>query len=192
MVKGGKSGGNMAAVICLLRGVNVGGRGTIKMSDLKTLFENLGFDPVHTVLQSGNVVFGAKSASLPALAKTIAAAMKQELNASPDVILRTPKDMRAVVQANPFGEEARSDPSHLVVQFLHDKADKAAQTKLDVLAQPPEKFVIAERKVYLHYPHGLARSKLGGPAMDKALGSRGTARNWNTILKLLELAEAIG
>lgn len=179
------------AIVCLLRGVNVGGHGLVKMAALKAVFEALGFDPVHTVLQSGNVVFGAKSAKLPALAKTIAAAMEKELKATPDVILRTLPEMREIVARNPFPAEAKNDPGHLLVQFLAGAADKAGKAKLEALAQADEKFVIGEREVYLHYPNGVGPSKLGGPAMDKALGSRGTARNWNTILKLLALAETI-
>jgi hypothetical protein len=67
----------LAAIICLLRGVNVGGRGMIKMAELRDLFQDLGFDPVHTVLQSGNVVFGAKSAKRPALAAMIAESIER-------------------------------------------------------------------------------------------------------------------
>lgn len=181
----------MAAVICLLRGVNVGGHGMIRMAELKALFEELGFDPVHTVLQSGNVVFGAKSASLPGLAKTIAHAMEKSLKATPNVILRTPAELRAVVAANPFVAEADSDPGHLLVQFLDGPADKKGETKLASLARDGEKFYIGEREVYLYYANGAGNSKLGGPAMDKALGERGTARNWNTILKLLALGETL-
>jgi uncharacterized protein (DUF1697 family) len=182
----------MSAIVCLLRGVNVGGHGLIKMPALKAMFEQLGFEPVHTVLQSGNVVFGAKSAKLPVLANTISAAMEEELKATPDVILRTTADMREIVARNPFPAEAKNDPGHLLVQFLAGTAaDKAAKAKLEARANPPEKFVISQREVYIHYAHGAGRSKLGGLAMDKALGTRGTARNWNTILKLLTLAETI-
>ena len=179
------------AIVCLVRGVNVGGRGLVKMAALKAVFEALGFAPVHTVLQSGNVVFGAKSDNLPAVAKKIAAAIEKELKATPDVILRTLPEMREVVARNPFPAEAKNDPGRLQVQFLAGTANKAGKTKLEALANPPEKFVIGEREVYIQYAHGAGRSKLGGPAMDKALGSRGTARNWNTILKLLALAETI-
>lgn len=181
----------MPGFICLLRGVNVGGRGMIRMAELKALFEKLGFDPVHTVLQSGNVVFGAKTASVAPLAKAIGEAMEKELKATPDIILRTPAELRAVVGANPFKAEAESDPSHVLVQFLGGPADKKAHAKLAALAKDGEKFQIGEREVYLYYAHGMARSKLGGPTMDKALGTRGTARNWNTILKLLELGDRI-
>jgi uncharacterized protein (DUF1697 family) len=179
------------AVICLLRGVNVGGRGMVSMAELKALLETLGFNRVQTVLQSGNVVFGTPAANLPRLAKTIAQAMEDKLKATPDVILRTPAKMRAVVSANPFAAEAERDPSHLLVQFLDGRADKGGETKLATLAKDGERFQIGEREVYLYYAHGIARSKLGGPAMDKALGTRGTARNWNTILKLLELGERL-
>jgi uncharacterized protein (DUF1697 family) len=181
----------MSAVVCLLRGVNVGGRGIIRMAELKALFEALGFEPVHTVLQSGNVVFGTKPGNLPALVRKITAALESDLKATPDVILRTGAELGEVVARNPFPAEAKKDPGHLLVQFLAGPADKSGEAKLKALANPPEKFVIHDREVYIHYAHGAGRSKLGGPAMDKALGTRGTARNWNTILKLLALAETI-
>jgi uncharacterized protein (DUF1697 family) len=181
----------LAAIICLLRGVNVGGHAPIRMAALKAVFEGLGFAPVHTVLQSGNVVFGAKPARLPALAGRIADAIEADLNVQPEVILRTAAELRAVVKANPFPAEAKNDPGHLLVHFLAGTADRGGKAKLASLANSPEKFVIGEREVYVHYAHGAGRSKLGGPAMDKALGTRGTARNWNTILKLLALADTI-
>jgi uncharacterized protein (DUF1697 family) len=112
------------------------------------------------------------------------------LKLRPEVILRTLPELRAMVKDNPFPDEAKADPGHLLVQFLAGPSDKSATAKLEALANPPEKFVIGDREVYVHYANGAGRSKLGGPAMDRALGARGTARNWNTILKLLELAES--
>jgi uncharacterized protein (DUF1697 family) len=181
----------LAAIICLLRAVNVGGHAPIRMADLKATFESVGFSPVHTVLQSGNVVLGAKSAKLAEISATIARAIETDLKLRPDVILRTPSELRAIVKANPFPRETQKDPGHLLVQFLAGPADKSAKAKLEALAKAPEKFVIGEREVYIHYANGAGRSKLGGTAMDKALGTRGTARNWNTVLKLLGLAETI-
>jgi uncharacterized protein (DUF1697 family) len=113
------------------------------------------------------------------------------LQVQPEVILRTAAELRAIVKANPFPVEAKTDPGHLLVQFLAGPADTAGKAKLALLANAPEKFVISGREVYVYYANGTGRSKLGGPAMDKALGRRGTARNWNTILKLLALAETI-
>lgn len=181
----------MPAIICLLRGINVGGHAPIKMPALKSIFESLGFDPVHTLLQSGNVVFGANPRNLAGLNQSIACGIEAELKLRPELILRPAAELRAVVKANPFPSEAKRDPGHLLVQFLAGPADPGGKAKLQSLANPPEKFLIAEREVYIHYAHGAGRSRLGGPAMDKALGTRGTARNWNTILKLLALAETI-
>ena len=179
------------SIICLLRGVNVGGRGLVKMTELKAVFETLGFAPVQTVLQSGNVVFTAKHVNLPAIANAITAALKEQLIAEPEVILRTAAEMREIVARNPLVAEASGAPGHLLVHFLSGPADKGSNAKLSALARPPEKFLVADREVYIHYANGAARSKLGGPAMDNAVGRRGTARNWNTILKLLALAESV-
>ncbi|HEY1710605.1 MAG TPA: DUF1697 domain-containing protein [Rhizomicrobium sp.] len=181
----------MAAYICFLRGVNVGGKGKVPMAELKALLEELGFENVKTVLQSGNVVFTTKGGSVTALAKKIEAAIEKSFKYQSDAHLLTPAVLRKIVDDNPYAKEAKADPSHLVVMVVSEAPDKTANEKLATLAKPGEKFTLTSRAVYLYHAYGIADSKMIGGALDRALGVRGTGRNWNTINKLLELAEAL-
>ncbi len=181
----------MAGFICFLRGVNVGGKGKVPMAELKVLLEELGLAKVKTVLQSGNVVFTARGGTLSSLTKKIETEIEKTFNYASDVHLLTPVELRTIIDANPYPAEAKADPSHLLVVFVPKAPDKSAKEKLAALAKPGENFTIAPRAVYVHYAHSIADSKMVGSALDRALGVRGTARNWNTVNKLLELAEAL-
>jgi uncharacterized protein (DUF1697 family) len=180
----------MAAFICFLRGVNVGGKGKVPMADLRALLEGLGFDKVKTLLQSGNAVFAAKGGTATALAGKIEAAIEKRFAYRSDVHLLTPSDLRRIVEANPYPGEAKKDPSHLIVRFIARPIDKTAQAALAATAAEGEKFKVTPGAIFLYYAHGIARSKLGS-TLDRKDGARGTGRNWNTVTKLLDLAEAL-
>ena len=179
----------MAALvqIALLRAVNVGGRGSLKMSDLRAVAEGLGFTNVRTLLQSGNLVFEAKGKPA-ALERALEAALKRERGIETDFLIRGAKELAAVIAANPFPEEAKSEPGRLVVMFLKDRvAAKAVQT-LQQAHKGPEIIRHEGRELYIVYPNGIGRSKLTGSLIEKKLGTRGTGRNWNTVGKLAALA----
>src|SRR5579859_2272568 len=115
--------------VALLRGINVVGRNVVAMSDLRDLFEALGFDGVQSLLQSGNVVFdGAKTTGAP-LESLLEVETSRRLNVSVDYVVRRASEWQKVVARNPFADEARRDPSHLLVMFL-----KAAPEAKDVKA----------------------------------------------------------
>jgi uncharacterized protein (DUF1697 family) len=181
----------MAAIICFLRGVNVGGKGKVPMAELKTLLEDeLGFENVKTVLQSGNIVFTAKGA-LPALTKKIEALIEKTFKYQSDVHLLTPAALRKIIEGNPFKAEAKKDPSHMVGLVIPKAPHKDAQEKIEALASSSEKVKVTPHAVYLYHGEGMARTKIMGGTLDRALGCRGTGRNWNTLNKMLELAEAL-
>jgi uncharacterized protein (DUF1697 family) len=177
----------MARYICFLRGVNVGGKGKVPMTELKSVLEDIGFENVKTVLQSGNVVFTARGKPD---SKKIEAAIDRAFRYRSDVHLLTPAQLRKMVDDNPFKEAAKKDPGHLVMFVLPGKPQATANAKLAALATEDEKFSVKPNAVYVHFGGGMGRSKLAA-AMDRALGVRGTARNWNTVNKVLELAEAL-
>ena len=177
----------MATFICFLRGVNVGGKGKVPMAELKTVLADLGFENVKTVLQSGNVVFTA--AGKPQ-GKTIEAAIETAFQFRPDVHLLTPAQLRKIVGDNPYKEAAMKDPGHMVTFILPGKPLASAKAKLEAVATTDETFTLRPNIVYAHFGQGMGRSKLAA-AMDRALGVRGTARNWNTLTRVLELAEAL-
>lgn len=163
----------MPTFIALIRGINVGGHKKLAMSDLKSICESLGFTNVKTLLNSGNVIFDAKSAS-------DAQRLQGKLEAK--VILRTPKELAEVIARNPW----KRDGSLFLVMFL----DENPKGTLDWPG--PEELHLDGRHLYLYYPNGAGTSKLTNALLEKRLGVAGTARNWNTVLKLAALTHPNG
>ena len=179
-----------AATICFLRGVNVGGNGRVPMNELKALLEEEhGCEKVKTLLQSGNVVFKARG-TLPELKKRLETAIEDAFNYQSDVHLMRPDQLRKIIEANPYPEEAKTDPSHLLGLIVSSAPEEGAEDRLKPLAVN-ELFTISEDVVYIYYGKRMAGSKMAGTALDRALGVRGTGRNWNTLNKVLALAEAL-
>ncbi|HEX6082938.1 MAG TPA: DUF1697 domain-containing protein [Thermoanaerobaculia bacterium] len=158
--------------VCLLRGVNVGGNKMVKMEELRRKFESLGFTNVRTLLQSGNVIFDAKTKP-----EDLAALL------GIPVVLRTQAEIRKVIAANPFPEEAENDPARLLVVFL--SAALPSDEPLRKVALPSEKFVAKGKEIYIYFAQGAGRSKLAESLTEKKLGVIPTARNWNTVNKLV-------
>jgi uncharacterized protein (DUF1697 family) len=180
----------MTAHVALLRAVNLPNHGKIAMSDLRAIAESLGLDAAQTLLQSGNLVFqteGKKPAALERLLETRAA---KELGVKTSFYVRTAKEWASVIAANPFPEEAARDPGHLVVIFLKDAPDKKAVAALRAAIKGPEIVQAKGPHLYAVYPAGIGRSRLTSAVIEGKLGTSGTGRNWNTILKLAELAKA--
>jgi uncharacterized protein (DUF1697 family) len=166
------------AMAAFLRGINVGGHRPVAMGDLRAVFNGLGLGNVRTLLQSGNVVFTtADSASR--LRPIIEATCAEQLGHDISVVLRTEPEMKKVVAANPF-TQAASEPAKVHVVFLADKPTAAAVAKLDKQRVAPEEWVLVGRDVYVWYPDGAGRSKL-----RLEFGTPATARNWNTVTKVL-------
>jgi uncharacterized protein (DUF1697 family) len=170
--------------VALLRAVNVGGA-KVAMSDLKALCEGLGFTEVSTLLNSGNVVF-TSSKSGAALETLLEKEMAKRFARGTDFLVRSAKEWAALIAANPFPEMARRDPGHLVAMPLKDAPGKAAMAKLEAVIKGRETAKAVGKTLYLTYPDGIGVSKLTITVIEKALGTRGTARNWNTVLKVME------
>jgi uncharacterized protein (DUF1697 family) len=171
--------------VALLRGVNVGGKGQVPMAELRKMFEALGHTDVATYIQSGNVVF--TSAKALKSAAPIEAALTETFGLKSAVVLRTPAELAAVIEHNPY-PEAEAVPSALHVTFLPSPPDKAQLAKVDASSFAPEEFTVHGRDVYLHLPDGMGRSKLA-PVLTRRLGPAATARNWNTVKKLLAMSQ---
>jgi uncharacterized protein (DUF1697 family) len=174
--------------IALLRAVNVGGTGKVPMAELRAMFAKLGFDDAQTLLQSGNVVFDGgkqKSADLEALLEK---ETEKRFKHRPDYMIRTGAEWKKLVAANPFTREAKTDPGRLVV--LPFKTKPTGDIKaLRAAIKGKEEVELVGRELYAYYPDGQGNSKLSGALIEKHLGARGTARNWNTVLKLAALCE---
>jgi len=180
----------MAAVVSMLRGVNLGKR-RMKMEQLRALYERLGLRGAETYVQSGNVVFRSTERSLVKLGKKIEDAVAQEFGFSSTVILRTASEMRDVVSRNPFDGREEVHPGKLLVWFLGSDPGEEARIKVRAVPAEPEELHIDGREIYSYFPNGMARPKLSMAACERALKIPGTGRNWNTVVKLLEMAEAL-
>ena len=181
----------MPVFISLLRAVNVGGHAVIKMADLKALYRSLKLGDVQTYVQSGNVVFGTDSADLKLLGKKIQTAIEKRFQVTPGVLLRTTKDLRDIVAANPFAKRPNVSPAKLLVYFLHDELSREAATELKKLPPKGEELIPAKRELYIYFPDGMGKSKLPWRAVEKLCIKPGTGRNFNTVTKLLAMAEEL-
>jgi uncharacterized protein (DUF1697 family) len=175
----------VARYALLLRGVNVGTKNSLPMAELRAMLEKLGCTEVRTYVQSGNVVFGTKLAEA-AVTKAIERALHAYMGRPIATTLRTMREMKAVVDGNPFSQVA-TKPAYLCVTFLSHAPAKAEVGPLHAVDWAPELFKVAGREIYTWHPNGQGRSPLA-VALDK-LPLRGavTRRNWNTVLKLLEM-----
>ena len=174
--------------IAVLRAVNLPGHNKISMADLKALLVGLGFTDAQTLLQSGNVVFSGGSKTTAALEQTLERAAAKQFGLDTDFFVRTAKEWQAIIDANPFPREAKDDPSHLVAVIAKDDVSPASVTGLQEAIVGREVVRAKGRCAYIVYPDGIGRSKLTAAMIEKKLGTRGTARNWNTVLKLGALA----
>lgn len=179
----------MATRIALLRAVNVAGTRKLTMAALREFFDAIGADDVRTLLQSGNVVFDADGGPA-AWERTLEREAAARLGLDTQFFVRTAAEWRAVVAANPFPDAARTDPGHLLVLFLKDAPNRTQVQALRGAIVGREQVRTEGRHAYFMYPDGIGRSKLTGPLIERHLGTRGTGRNWNTVLKIAALAGA--
>jgi uncharacterized protein (DUF1697 family) len=180
----------MTAHIALLRAVNLGSHNKVGMAELRACLEQQGFVRVRTLLQSGNVVFGGGRLRGAALERRLEETSRVVLGVATPFIVRTREEWDALVAANPFPEEAADDPGHLLLFCLKDAPPADAEGRLRAAVKGRERVRVHGRQAYLVYPDGVGRSKLTVTVLERALGSRGTGRNWNTVLKLQALAAA--
>jgi uncharacterized protein (DUF1697 family) len=178
----------MPTCIALLRAVNLGSHNKVSMADLRAFVEKLGGEDVNTVVQSGNLVFRTAVTSPAKLEAQLEAAAVKQLGLTTDFFVRTAKEWAAIVAANPFPKMAKDDPSHLVMMTLREAPTAKAVDDLRAAIKGREQVDANGREAYFTYPDGIGTSKLTIAIIEKNLGTRGTARNWNTVLKLGGLA----
>jgi uncharacterized protein (DUF1697 family) len=177
--------------IGLLRAINLGGHGKVAMPELRQMVEQLGFGEARTILNSGNVVFagdyaGRDSEIEAALEKAAAEALGLET----DFFVRKAEEWADAIAANPFPNEAKADPSHLVMVCLKTIPKESAVDELRAAVKGRETIKAKGRQLYVTYPDGIGQSKLTMALIERQLGSHGTGRNWNTVLKLQALVPA--
>lgn len=173
----------------MLRGVNVGGHHKIKMDALRALYQSLKFEDPRTYVQSGNVIFRTKEKNTAALAKKIQDAIERKVGFRPEVILRTAEEMRKTIAATPFPAQRGLEPGKILVTFLAGEPGPEAHATLLTFKAYPEELHLLGRELYIYFPNGAGKSKLPWSSVEKLMKTTGTARNWNSVIKLLKIAE---
>lgn len=179
----------MSVVVSMLRGVNLARHKRVKMDALRELYESLRLREPQTYVQSGNVLFKTREKNLTALAKRIEDAIEHRFGFHADVVLRTTAELKAVIAKNPFAARRGIDPARLLVTFLATDPGEEAREKVRQLKADPEELWVDGRELFIYFPNGLARPKLSIPLIERTLKTSATGRNWNSVTKLLELAE---
>ena len=182
--------GVLARQIALLRGINVGSHRRVAMGDLRELLTGLGYGDVLTLLQSGNVVL-TSDARPEQLAAELERQIAANLGVDPQVVVRSREELAAVVRLNPLRDVA-DDPKRYQVSFLSGAPKPDVVRELAAADVAPEQVIVDGREIYAWHPGGVQRSPLVKLLSDRRLGVTATARNWNTVTKLLELASTEG
>ena len=177
----------MTIKIALLRGINVGGRNSIPMQELRELLEEFGCRDVSTYIQSGNVVFRSDE-SEAALSSHLSSAIKQRFGFEPFVLILPGDRFAAIADANPYADDD-IDPKFIHVNFLASKAVEPDIDKMHELQSKTEHFTLTDHALYFRAPDGIGRSKFAAQ-IEKLLGVPATGRNWKTVCKLLDMVSA--
>ena len=173
--------------VAFLRAVNVGGTAKIAMAELKALAEDIGLADPKTLLQSGNLVFEAGDRSAAAIEDLLEREVAKRLAVETDIMVRTARELNAAMERNPFPKEAKSDPGRLHVHFLKSPVAAAAVASLSRAIKGREVVKGTGREIFIYFPDGAGTSKLTNAVIERHLGARSTARNWNTVTKLSEM-----
>ncbi|HEX8745351.1 MAG TPA: DUF1697 domain-containing protein [Thermoleophilaceae bacterium] len=171
--------------VALLRGINLGSRNRVSMPELRELLEGHGYGDVETLVQSGNVVLTSRL-SPARLERELQRQIADGLGVDTPVIVRTRDELARVVEADPFGSVA-DNPKLYQVTFLAEEPPADVARELAELDVAPERIELIGRELYTWHPDGIQRSKVDRLRTSKRLPT-GTARNWNTVTKLLEMA----
>jgi len=179
----------MKTYFALLRGINVGGNNLVGMERLRQFAAELGMTEARTLLQSGNLVFRAGSGTAAELENLFELEARKSLRLEIKFFVRTEEQWRGIVAHNPFQEEARSDPAHLVAFFLKTPLAAGKVEALQAAVKDREVVRAKGSQAYIVFPDGMGRSRLTTTLIEKHLGPA-TGRNWNTVLKMAALVSA--
>ena len=183
-----KSPSQTTTFAALLRGINVGGKHKLPMKQLAELFVEANCADVRTYIQSGNVIFSAPTAGAEEIAACIASQIEQRFGFGCPVILRSAEQMAQTVLDNPFLRAGMPEKT-LHVYFLAGLPRAISVESLDPDRSAPDAFRVLDRQIYLHLPNGMARTKLTNSYFDSKLSTVSTARNWTTVLALVDMMQ---
>ena len=175
----------MITYIALLRGINVGGHKKILMADLRILFEKLGYENVQTYIQSGNVVFKSIEENTEDLESKIKVQILEQYGFEVSVLVKTHSEIKNILSYCPFSEDKKVK-SYFII--LHSIPDEELVESTQEIKYPNEEFHITNSCVYIYYSLGSGKAKCGTNFFEKKLKVSATARNYNTIKKLVSIS----
>jgi uncharacterized protein (DUF1697 family) len=181
----------MPIYIALLRGINVGGRNSIKTDDLKSIFENLNCKNILTYIQSGNIVFEMKSKNSIALQKKLSNTIQFQFGITVPVLIFALADFKKYITNNPFTNYLKTNPEFLHITFLNESPKTEDVLQVTKIKSDADEIKILESAVYLYCPNGYSHSKFTNAAIEKSLKTQATTRNWKSCLAILDLSTKI-
>ncbi|GAA3617050.1 DUF1697 domain-containing protein [Flavivirga amylovorans] len=178
----------MQTYIALLRGINVSGQKKIPMAELRELLTNSGLKNVQTYIQSGNVIFKSSEQDIQKLELRIHEAIKAYFGFEVPILIKTPKSLQKVFDDCPFSEEKKTNSYFTLLYTIPDKdlVNEAAK-----LSYPNEEFVITKDCIYFYCSTGYGKAKYSNNFFERKLKTTSTARNYKTMVKLLELSSNV-
>mgnify|MGYP001818009093 CR=1 FL=1 len=179
----------MQNYICLLRGINVSGQKKIKMVELKSAFETLGFTDVTTYIQSGNVIFKSAEVSTEKLEQEIQNMLQDHFGFDIETIVLTHSELSEAVKNNPYVQDQERDEKKLYIAYLKDLPEQAQLDHLATYDYFPEVYHIIDKVLYFYAANGAGRAKMNTNFFEAKLKVKATMRNWRTSNKLLELSK---
>jgi uncharacterized protein (DUF1697 family) len=180
----------MYTLISLLRGINVGNQKSIRMPELKALFESMGFSKVTTYVQSGNVVFDCAHSDDEKIGAAIEMEIERQFGFSVPVIMRERDDLQRIIDNNPFTHQRNEDPSKLHVTFLSRLPPVELADSMKILPGIEDECVLRGKEIYLFCPNGYGKTKLSNGFFERKLKVLATTRNWKTVVALYDIVHS--
>jgi uncharacterized protein (DUF1697 family) len=179
----------MSPYLALPRSINTGKRKVLK-EDLLGIAQDTGFKSAKTYLASGNLVLWGDHEGGAALERALEDALEARMGLRTDFMVRTPAQIRTIIESNPFKAEAVDHPSHVIVNFLKSPLPTEDEAILRAAITGPERFVVGARELYLDFPISMADSVLDRDWKKTKRSPLGTTRNWNTVMALAGMMDA--
>lgn len=177
----------MTEYISLIRGINVGGK-SLKMDVLRSIYESLKLEDIKTYIQSGNVLFKTNTKNIKKIGDKIVNSIEKQSGLSVSVIIRNNKEIKNILENNPFIKSGNNETERMYVTFLEGIPDKNKLKDLIPAKKTKDEFKIIGKEIYLYCPEGYGRTILSNDFFEKKLKLKATSRNWRTLNKLYEMS----
>ncbi|SFC71688.1 DUF1697 domain-containing protein [Pseudoalteromonas denitrificans] len=180
----------MKSYTAILRGINVAGQKKVKMTDLKTLYESMGFKNVVTYIQSGNIIFDSDIDEIENIKTQIETGINHKYDFEVPVDVRTSAEFACILDVMPFDDiDLDVDGTKVLITFLSEQPSKSKKQALQEYAKAPERLLFGDQCIYLHCPNGYGKTKLSNVFIENKLGMIATTRNLKSVTKLVELSK---